>query len=85
MLDSEPRPWLIEVNFPPTSSKSKPLPFRLGNRNRRYDVMLDSELRPWLIEVNHSPSFNIDSPLDLAIKEELITHTIQLVRVHTEL
>lgn len=43
--------------------------------------MLDTELRPWLIEVNHSPSFNIDSPLDLAIKEQLITDTIQLVGV----
>ncbi|GLC65380.1 hypothetical protein PLESTF_000287300 [Pleodorina starrii] len=46
-----------------------------------YDIMLDDQLRPWLIEVNHSPSFNIDSPLDLAIKEELITQTIKLVRV----
>jgi tubulin polyglutamylase TTLL6/13 len=41
--------------------------------------MLDSELKPWLLEVNHSPSFNIDSPLDLAVKEQLITDTIQLV------
>eukprot|EP00201_Polytomella_parva_P019323 CAMPEP_0175047746 /NCGR_PEP_ID=MMETSP0052_2-20121109/5777_1 /TAXON_ID=51329 ORGANISM="Polytomella parva, Strain SAG 63-3" /NCGR_SAMPLE_ID=MMETSP0052_2 /ASSEMBLY_ACC=CAM_ASM_000194 /LENGTH=420 /DNA_ID=CAMNT_0016311677 /DNA_START=218 /DNA_END=1478 /DNA_ORIENTATION=+ len=46
-----------------------------------YDVMLDTELKPWLIEVNHSPSFNIDSPLDLAIKEHLITDTIELVRI----
>lgn len=46
-----------------------------------YDIMLDTELRPWLIEVNHSPSFNIDSPLDLEIKEELITDTIELVRI----
>lgn len=46
-----------------------------------YDIMLDAQLRPWLIEVNHSPSFNIDSPLDRAIKEELITDTLTLVRV----
>lgn len=41
--------------------------------------MLDRDLAPWLIEVNHSPSFNIDSPLDLAIKEELISQTLELV------
>ena len=35
--------------------------------------------------MNHSPSFNIDSPLDLAIKEELITDTIQLVRIDPKL
>ncbi|GIL43744.1 hypothetical protein Vafri_1379 [Volvox africanus] len=50
-----------------------------------YDIMLDDQLRPWLIEVNHSPSFNIDSPLDLAIKEELITQTIKLVRIDPKL
>ncbi|KXZ41785.1 hypothetical protein GPECTOR_284g755 [Gonium pectorale] len=50
-----------------------------------YDIMLDDSLRPWLIEVNHSPSFNIDSPLDLAIKEELISQTIELVRVDPKL
>ena len=44
-----------------------------------------TDLRPWLIEVNHSPSFNIDSPLDLAIKEELINDTIQLVRIDPKL
>lgn len=50
-----------------------------------YDIMLDRKLSPWLIEVNHSPSFNIDSPLDLAIKEQLITDTIDLVRVDPKL
>eukprot|EP00798_Chlamydomonas_sp_ICE-L_P020154 gene20154-26888_t len=46
-----------------------------------YDVMLDSKLVPWLIEVNHSASFSIESPLDLAIKESLITETLQLVSI----
>lgn len=45
------------------------------------DVMMDTELRPWLIEVNHSPSFTVDTPLDLSIKEDLISDTIQLVRI----
>lgn len=45
-----------------------------------YDVMLDSKLKPWIIEVNHSPSFCIDTPLDLAVKQALISDTMQLVR-----
>lgn len=45
------------------------------------DVLLDHTLKPWLIEVNHSPSFTVDTPLDLAIKEDLISDTIDLVRV----
>ena len=45
------------------------------------DVMMDTELRPWLIEVNHSPSFTVDTPLDLSIKEDLISDTIELVRI----
>ena len=44
-----------------------------------------SRTSPRLIEVNHSPSFNIDSPLDLAIKEALITDTIQLARIDPKL
>jgi tubulin polyglutamylase TTLL6/13 len=32
-------------------------------------------------QVNHSPSFTTDTPLDLAIKEELISDTIELVGV----
>ena len=32
------------------------------------------------LQVNHSPSFTVDTPLDLAIKEELISDTIELVR-----
>jgi hypothetical protein len=31
-------------------------------------------------QVNHSPSFTVDTPLDLAIKQELISDTIELVR-----
>ena len=46
-----------------------------------FDVMMDDLLRPWLIEVNHSPSFTVDTPLDLAIKEDLITDTLDLVRI----
>ncbi|KAK3235051.1 hypothetical protein CYMTET_54723 [Cymbomonas tetramitiformis] len=45
------------------------------------DVMFDNKLKPWLIEVNHSPSFTVDTPLDLAIKEELISDTIELVGI----
>ncbi|KAG1659829.1 hypothetical protein FOA52_003772 [Chlamydomonas sp. UWO 241] len=50
-----------------------------------YDIMLDTSLRPWLIECNHSSSFNIDSPLDLAIKEALVTDTLDLVRIDPKL
>jgi hypothetical protein len=32
-------------------------------------------------QVNHSPSFTVDTPLDLAIKEELISDTIELVGI----
>ena len=45
------------------------------------DVMMDDKLRPWLIEVNHSPSFTVDTPLDLAIKEDLISDTFELLRM----
>jgi len=49
------------------------------------DVMLDHKLKPWLVEVNHSPSFTVDTPLDLAIKEELISDTIELVGIDPKL
>ena len=39
------------------------------------------DLKPWLIEVNHSPSFTTDTPLDLAVKEDLISDTIDLVGI----
>ena len=45
------------------------------------DVMMDRDLKPWLIEVNHSPSFTADTPLDLAVKEDLISDTIDLVGI----
>ena len=45
------------------------------------DVMMDQDLKPWLIEVNHSPSFTTDTPLDLAVKEDLISDTIDLVGI----
>lgn len=45
------------------------------------DVMLDAKLKPWLIEVNHSPSFTADTPLDLRVKEDLISDTLELVRI----
>ena len=46
-----------------------------------YDVLFDETLRPWLVEVNHSPSFTTDTPLDLAIKTEVISEAMQLVRL----
>lgn len=36
-------------------------------------------------QVNHSPSFTVDTPLDLAIKEELISDTIELVGIDPKL
>ena len=37
------------------------------------------------LQVNHSPSFTVDTPLDLGIKEELISDTIELVGVDPKL
>jgi tubulin polyglutamylase TTLL5 len=46
-----------------------------------FDVMLDSDLKVWLLEVNLSPSLATDSPLDLMIKSNLISDTLNLVGV----
>jgi tubulin polyglutamylase TTLL6/13 len=35
--------------------------------------------------VNHSPSFGVDTPLDLAIKGDLISDAIELVRIDPKL
>ena len=44
-----------------------------------YDVLIDSNLKPWLIEINLSPSLACDSPIDLEIKSNLISNTLNLV------
>lgn len=46
-----------------------------------FDVIIDSNLKPWLLEVNLSPSLATDSPLDLFIKGNLISDTLNLVGV----
>jgi hypothetical protein len=46
-----------------------------------FDVLIDSDLKPWLLEVNFSPSFATDSPLDLHIKTNLISDTLNLVGI----
>jgi hypothetical protein len=46
-----------------------------------FDVILDSNLKPWLLEVNLSPSLATDSPLDLKIKSNLISDTLNLVGI----
>ena len=46
------------------------------------DIMLDHKLKPWLVEVNHSPSFGVDTPLDMQVKGNLISDTINLVRIN---
>ena len=43
-----------------------------------FDILLDSDLKPWLIEVNLSPSLATDAPLDLKIKANLITDTLNM-------
>ena len=35
--------------------------------------------------MNHSPSFGVDTPLDLAIKGDLISDAIELVRIDPKL
>ena len=44
-----------------------------------FDVIIDSNLKPWLLEVNLSPSLATDSPLDLYIKGNLVSDTLNLV------
>tara|TARA_B110000285_G_scaffold227682_1_gene289387 strand:+ start:1036 stop:1683 length:648 start_codon:yes stop_codon:yes gene_type:complete len=46
-----------------------------------YDVLIDSNLKPWLIEINLSPSLACDSPIDLEIKSNLISNTLNLVGI----
>lgn len=46
-----------------------------------YDVLIDSDLKPWLIEINLSPSLACDSPIDLEIKSNLISNTLNLVGI----
>jgi hypothetical protein len=44
-----------------------------------FDVLIDSDLKPWLLEVNISSSFATDSPLDMSIKSNLVTDTLNLI------
>lgn len=44
-----------------------------------YDILIDSNLKPWLMEINLSPSLACDSPLDMEIKGNLLTDTLNLV------
>lgn len=46
-----------------------------------FDILLTGELKPVLLEVNHTPSFKTDSSLDLKIKTELITDTLNLLNI----
>ena len=42
------------------------------------DILIDSDLKPWVLEVNLSPSLATDAPLDLKIKANLITDTLNM-------
>ena len=46
-----------------------------------FDILVDSDLKPWLVEVNLSPSLAPDSPLDMQIKTNLITDTLNMTKV----
>jgi len=46
-----------------------------------YDILIDSDLKPWLIEVNLSPSLACESPLDMTIKSNLISDTLNLIGI----
>eukprot|EP00826_Nyctotherus_ovalis_P050339 TRINITY_DN6157_c0_g1_i3.p1 TRINITY_DN6157_c0_g1~~TRINITY_DN6157_c0_g1_i3.p1 ORF type:complete len:661 (+),score=157.83 TRINITY_DN6157_c0_g1_i3:40-1983(+) len=46
-----------------------------------FDILLDYKLKPWLLEVNHSPSFSTDTPFDHETKKELITDTLNIVKL----
>lgn len=43
-----------------------------------FDILIDSDLKPWVLEVNLSPSLATDAPLDLKIKTNLITDTLNM-------
>ena len=43
-----------------------------------FDILIDSDLKPWVLEVNLSPSLATDAPLDLKIKANLITDTLNM-------
>lgn len=45
-----------------------------------YDLLLDAAARPWLVEVNHSPSFQTEAALDVAVKGDMISDALRLVR-----
>ena len=47
-----------------------------------FDTLLDESIKPWLIEVNSLASFATDSPLDLKVKTDLITETIQMLNLN---
>ena len=46
-----------------------------------FDILVDSDLKPWLVEVNLSPSLATDSPLDMTIKTNLISDTLNLTKM----
>lgn len=44
-----------------------------------YDILLDSDLKPWLLEVNGSPSLDASDEEDFALKEQLISESIDIL------
>ncbi|CEM11465.1 unnamed protein product [Vitrella brassicaformis CCMP3155] len=44
-----------------------------------FDILVDEKLKAWLIEVNCSPSLTASGPIDRAVKEALLTDTIDLL------
>jgi hypothetical protein len=43
-----------------------------------FDILLDENLKPWILEVNASPSLSASSDMDKALKEDLVSETLDI-------
>eukprot|EP00762_Andalucia_godoyi_P007582 ANDGO_00754.mRNA.1 putative alpha-tubulin polyglutamylase Ttll1 len=44
-----------------------------------FDILIDENLKPWILEVNASPSLSASSDQDKALKEDLVSETLDIV------